>query len=68
MQLSVSDFRHPQDAQQNVQNTCVYYQGCNGATCSEIISLQPAPRAQITSWPTGSVALLREDATLSRHR
>lgn len=39
--------------------SCVSYQGCSGATCREIISLQPAPRAQITSWPTGSVALLR---------
>lgn len=39
----------------------VYYHGCSGATCREIMSLQPAPRAQITSWPTGSVALLEHN-------
>lgn len=26
------------------------------------MSLQPAPRAQITSWPTGSVALLKHNS------
>lgn len=39
----------------------VHYHGCRGATCREMMSLQPAPRAQITSWPTGSVALLKHN-------
>lgn len=39
----------------------VCYHGCNGATCRDIMSLHPAPRAQITSWPTGSVALLKQN-------
>lgn len=39
----------------------VNYHGCSGATCREMMSLQPAPRAQITSWPTGSVALLKHE-------
>lgn len=42
----------------------VHYQGCKGATCREIMSLQPAPRAQMTSWPTGSVALLKHKYNL----
>lgn len=42
----------------------VHYQGCKGATCREIMSLQPAPRAQMTSWPTGSVALLKHKCNL----
>lgn len=59
-QGAVSQWLNDQQyTQLDMQNVCVYYHGCNGATCSEIMSLQPAPKAQITSWPTGSVALLR---------
>lgn len=34
-------------------------QGCAGATCRLVMLLQPAPRAQRTSWPMGSDQLLQ---------
>lgn len=52
---------HNQNLQLSLKQISVFYSyhGCKGATCSEMMSLQPAPNAQITSCPTGSVALLR---------
>lgn len=68
-QGAVSQWLNDQQyTQLDMQNVCVYYHGCNGATCSEIMSLQPAPKAQITSWPTGSVALLRGGNYMTRTR
>lgn len=53
-------FSYDQSCKDTVYFT-IHYHGCSGATCREMMSLQPAPRAQITSWPTGSVALLQRE-------